>query len=625
MKKIFLIVLLITVNSLAWSQKTIQKIEYYDYWKTKIKKKYSIDQTTQSKNGKYLLYDQQGNCVLDLNYKNDELNGIQKIYFEADEEDDVQSFFGVKYIEDGLEQGSNVKNYCGSPTIIVNYINGKKDGWKKVYVCKPSYQLKKEVLYKDGETVQSKYYNIFVRSEDVSAQQVRYLSTFSDSYSIEDIDYQLKYWASGEICQYYKNGKLAMKKSGSDLSVYNKYGKLIEINGESLFYKNGQIKQSGDTTFYASGRIKSIGQNLFYYENGSLERHGDTTFYQSGKIETLGDDIIFYETGIKKQSGDTTFFQSGKIETIGSDIVFYETGIKKQSRDTTFYQNGKIATIGKNIVYYENGNLKTDGVNKYFENGKPEYFKDASYERTYYNSGQLLSEKNLTTGEYIENYPNGSLKLKTCYNKEGRLNGYYQKYDEKGSLTEFTLYAAGEKQAVNMDIVYKAFRDFFGTTKKSDYISIGDAPMEYYSPNSPTKLIYSKGEKLMGSYKEGYANETLNEKRNIILKNAVNALIGLKALADKNTEQMQEDLKQAKTVEDIEGFLYYYDTIKVQSGNITQKYLTLQSDKSKFSTIGKDQYKVISSEYKEYIKMFYCKTKFDKGSALLEKLDKAVK
>ena len=623
MKKFFFLVLLVTFSINTWSQNLIQKKEYYDYWNTKIKKTYSEDKTTGLKNGAYILYDKKGRPILKLNYKKDKYDGLQYLYIQSDDDDDLQSFFSLSSIESQLDgtEGEDYKiNYCNSPFCLVNYKNGKKEGWKKIYSCSPTYRLKKEIFYVNGLKKITKEYNISWENDD--GGQDYFLESFSKSYNLSDISYQLIYWTctnemwkyydKDSIKQYYKNGKECIIKSGNSQKIYNKNGKLIEwivggINqlypngqikekGDMLFFENGQIKQSGDTTFYASGRIKSIGQNWFYYENGSLERHGDTTFFQNGKIETLGDDIIFYETGIKKQSGDTTFFQ-----------------------------NGKIATIGKNIVYYENGNLKTDGVNKYFENGKPEYFKDASYERTYNNSGQLLSEKNLTTGEYIENYPNGSLKLKTCYNKEGRLNGYYQKYDEQGSLTEFTLYAAGEKQTVNMDIVYKAFRDFFGTTKKSDYISIGDAPMEYYSPNSTTKLIYSKGDKLMGSYKESYADETSNEKRNNILKNAVNALTGLKALADKNTEQMQEELKQAKTVDDIEGFLYYYDTVIVQSGNITQKYLTLQSDKSKISTIGKDQYKVISSEYKEYIKMFYCKTKFDKGAILLEKLDKAVK
>jgi len=379
------------------------------------------------KNGKYLLYDQQGNCVLDLNYKNDEFNGLQKIFFEADENADLQSFFGVKFIENALEQGRKVENYCGSPTIIVNYINGKKDGLKKVYECKPSYQLKKEVIYKDGSTTQTKYFNIFVKSEDYGAKQVRYLSAFSNSYSIEDIDYQLKNWVSGEVYQYYKNGKVAIKKDNADLKVYDKTGTLLswEINGKTNIYSNGQVIKSGDTVFFENGKVKSIGNHL-----------------------------IFYENGIKKKNGDTTFYQTGQIDSIGISISFYETGIKRHHYDTTFFENGKIATIGKDIAYYDNGNLKTDGVNKYFENGKPEYTKDAIYERTYDHSGQLLVEKNLSTGKYIENYPNGQPKIVASYNKKEKLDGWYQKFNENGDLTEYTFYAKGEKQTVNMKTVY---------------------------------------------------------------------------------------------------------------------------------------------------------------------------
>ncbi len=407
------------------------------------------------------------------------------------------------------------------------------------------------------------------------------------------------YYVGGKVATgsllLYKSGSVAIRINGSEVKVYNKSGKMIgwEINGRTNLYDNGQVIKSGDTTFYKNGKIMSIETYLSTY-------------------------LSFYENGIKQRHGDTIFYQSGKIESIGYGISFYENGIKKKSGDTTFYQNGKIATIGKNIVYYENGNLKTDGVNKYFENGKPEYIKDEVFERTYDFSGHLLTEKNLETGQYLEFYYNGRPKVKAYYNKDGKLDGIWAEYDESGNLLVVYNYEAGTKYDVSFDDVYSDFRNFFGIMKTSEFITLGDKPVEYYQPHEKTALLYNKGNKLFKNYKEKLTNEHSSK----IVYDAMMAFNSLKEYTKDNSEIMQQELKKAKTPDDIAGFLSYYYSIKSQASSVNSKFADMLGKyENEFPAITKMDIKPLNAEVKTYNKAYYCEGKFNQGKSLLSKLD----
>ncbi|MBU0487818.1 MAG: hypothetical protein KKD31_07680 [Bacteroidetes bacterium] len=600
-----------------------------EYWSTlKLKEKYTVvTQAPYYKQGKYEAFDSDGNITHSLNYNKGVLDGVQ--YFYLNDEGSPSSY-----------------SYCSpirKPMHVWTYKNGDRVGIQKDYTC-----------------MNGKYFLWVEKNWGEKNTATRYFSTGKKMYVTEWIDKADN--GSGSVEYYFPKGKLRVKFSykydGETYSgkyyEYSEQGELIiesnfsgkkncwinNFTGYDLEYltvgtnrdetkwigvDNCKSCESCEYTIFEDGMKNTMTYSsgvLMSYPNGQKMISGDTTFFENGKIKSIGKTLSFYENGNKKGDGDTTFYESGQVETIGTKISYYLNGSKRHHNDTTFYTNGKVSTIGKDIKFYENGNLKTDGTNKFFENGKPEYTKDESYERTYNADGQLISETNLSTGEYSVNFPNGTRKKIVVYNKKGEINGWLQEFDENGNFIEFSFYVDGKKQDLTISNFYDVFKEAFGSIKKSEYISYGNKPLETYKPHSETKLLYYKGDMLLQSYKEKYSTETSKQKRLLLLKDVVFACSNLLEFAKNYTESMQQELKKTKSIEDIEGFLSYYESVSNQIVEVNQKYSSLMTDKAKAAKMSKDDSKKLAGDIKLYNKLCSSKNKLDMGIELIQRIEK---
>lgn len=165
-------------------------------------------------------------------------------------------------------------------------------------------------------------------------------------------------------------------------------------------------------------------------------------------------------------------FRDGKLKAKG----FYKRG-KRSNKWVFYYENGQKSVEG----YYDEG-LKSNLWMEYYMNGqlswKGNFFKDmrSGFWRYYYENGvqkamtRYLIKSSVVKGEkvkkskgsslkpnveihytispcdsLVEYYPNGKLKVRILYGKEGGLNGTCDYYYENGSKNFEGAFANGKK------------------------------------------------------------------------------------------------------------------------------------------------------------------------------------
>jgi len=488
---------------------------------------------------------------------------------------------------DGVLDGAFQDNFCDGccfGKVESKGVNkdGKYNGIVSKYACKEDkngkclHILSQELSYDEGSLLkQTEYdYEIFNKKYKAVCEKLG-ISDYME-VSKEIIINKSEWPKPPAVTQYYSNGNIAAKriKSYEEVEIYYKNGKL------ALY-----IRENPNT----EGEILEFKK---YNKNGKLiqwEEYGVSKFYANGQI---------------KQSGDSSFYESGKIKTI---------------KEKEFYENGKLMSDGK-ISYYENGQIKSDGTNRFYEDGKPEYTKDELSEKSYNKAGLIVKQKTFSNGEYKEWYDNGKLKLETIKNKDNKIDGVFKSYSETGDIIEIKYYKNGDIQTIKD--IYNQFLSSFGNIKKSEWITYADGTHpSKYEPNKPTKLLYQKGNDILLELCSKYDSETNSKTKNDIFSQAAEILKSMLNLSANYTDEINSKVKKSNSNEDFKGFLFYSDSIEIQSKQIKEQQSKNETNyKNSFSVISKNEYKSVITEIEAYDKTYYSELKFKTGKSIISKL-----
>jgi len=179
-----------------------------------------------------------------------------------------------------------------------------------------------------------------------------------------------------------------------------------EVPSDKLVERQGIKYEINSTTPFT-------GSSVSYYENGQLmSKHN----YKDGERDGLSE--WFHDNG---QLLDRENYKNRERE--GLSERFYDNG---QLDDKKNYKNGKKEGLTEN--YHKNGQLSFKGKYKNDE-------KDGLFEG-YYDNGQLHYKDNYIngklTGPHERYFKNGQLKSRGNYKNNGKFEGIWERYDEKG-------------------------------------------------------------------------------------------------------------------------------------------------------------------------------------------------
>ena len=352
----------------------------------------------------------------ELNYKNGEYDGMQRIYYK-----------NGKVWEESI------------------YKNGKIDGIVKIY-------------YKNGDLWEKQ---IFKNGILLDANHKPWNGPYKRLYKNGQIAAEAQYkdgLPQGEMKSYYENGKIKVIQDfitpeRSILKTYTEKGVLkLEENilsnkydgRQTLYYDNGKIQF--EMTFKNN---LPLGTRKDYSENGALK---DEFTYLEGYKSWKYDE--YYENGKIRKSGMFTGQTKADVKAEGITREYNENG---QLKYELSYHHNK--ANGRAVNYYENGKIQSEvnwkddvptGIRKdYTKEGvlQAEYKYLDGYNKweyiLFYEDGKLMSSGFYTGGSpqkemkqegpYKEYYKNGRLKFEVTY-KNNKKDGVQRKYFSDGTL-----------------------------------------------------------------------------------------------------------------------------------------------------------------------------------------------
>lgn len=347
--------------------------------------------------GKFKVVNVSGNITAEVNYKNNELQGLQKYY------DDEGNLVEEKTFENGIVNGVRKTFYTnGNIDMVENYKNGKLDGVSTTYHVNGGKNC--TLNYNDGNA------------------EGALICTYPNGNKKSNVNYKNNK-LDGQVTYYNEAG---------DITSNSEY-KEGELNGKSTSYFDGKnIKSDGE---FAMGKVKENYKSLF--SNGTTESE---SFYANGKINKR---IAYYQNGMKSVE---TFYDSDEnveryISYDASGNKYFEEKIKNGELKSGLQYGSKFtkpvevspAKKSYTVFNYE-GKLRTDG---FFDKGK----KTGEWKYRY--SSGLIRLK--------ENYVNGKQDgIATTYTRSGALhqiqnykndmlNGRTENYDY-GKISNITNY-----------------------------------------------------------------------------------------------------------------------------------------------------------------------------------------
>ena len=368
------------------------------------------------KEGKYKYLNEDGNLSGELNFKNDQLNGLQKYYNEKGNLDEEKSFLNGKI------NGTRTAYYSnGLVSVIENYKEDKLEGIGTSYYVNGGKQC--EINFTNGERDGK-------------------LSCLYPNGSIKSESHYVKGKLNGLYSTYNEVGDLTLSYNCVNDS----------INGDYHNYYNGKLIKS--EAVYAHGKIQGSFKN--YFSNGALEKEDR---YVGGKIKNVTE----YSSDEKKAT-ESIYNDKEELE----NFSYFDTNKNKYFEEK--YKSGELKS---GIQYAENNpnpveinaSKKPFVINDFygnklatgnFEKGK----KDGEWNHTFPSGIQRLKEnyshgkQNGLSQDYehngflsgIKNYTNDSInglyeiyengKLNRSYSYEkGKQNGPYKKYNPDGSIS----------------------------------------------------------------------------------------------------------------------------------------------------------------------------------------------
>ncbi len=365
--------------------------------------------------GKCKKFDDNGNTIAELNFKNGLLEGLQK-YFG----DNGNLVAEVNYTADKREGQRKTYYSNGNPEVVENYKNDLLDGNSITYYVNGGKQC--EFNYKDDkrEGMLSCYYpNGFKKS------QLAYKDGKANGQ-------YLFYNESGDII--YNSNYINDQLDGDYLEYYD--GKIVKTDAK---YSNG--KPVGTIKTYYPNKAE---ENVITYNNGKIAKY--VSHYANGKMssETLYNDKEEIETYTYYDWNGNKYFEekykSGELkngfqylngksepETISvNKKPFVIRSFNNTVQVSGDFEKGK--KIGNWQYFYSNENLRI----------KESYIKDAQngIREDYNKNGTLRSicnyENNVIKGVY-DTFDNGILSQSVFYS-EGDQNGPYESYYADGKL-----------------------------------------------------------------------------------------------------------------------------------------------------------------------------------------------
>ena len=420
--------ILIACSLSVFSQNLRTITTYHDFLQKKKHEVFTAEPNSLSKQGNYKQYDELGTLIEDAFYRENNLQGIHKIYYDASL----------------ANSHSKPTDYYGKLFAANNYVDGVLEGVSKQYQYLNGQQaLLKDFIYKNGKEIKSiEYYmetNVIASSENDNGE----CYTNFENGAKESIYKRTNGNINGKYIKYYNNGKVASEGDythGIKTGVWKNYSENGILKLEETNFKIGDCPVILMKEFSDQGvpvkEIKLIESNqiqeIIYYENGNkknealysissdcekLKNGNEKTFYESGDLE-----CDFFNKDGEKDGNFKKYYENGKLLSEGVSSNGMEKGIFK-----SYYENGVIQSVtdygnGGSIAYvknyYDNSNLEFEGKVQIIgetQIGDWKYYKeDGTLDYTLSEQGLKTTSSELESKEYwnkILSNKNDSWKL----------------------------------------------------------------------------------------------------------------------------------------------------------------------------------------------------------------------
>jgi antitoxin component YwqK of YwqJK toxin-antitoxin module len=392
--KTFFTTLHVACSISAFSQNLRTVTTYHDYLQTKKNEVYTAEPNTLSKQGSYKRYDELGTLIEEATYKNNNLNGVRKIYYDASL----------------ANSHSKPTDYYGKLFAVENYVNGVLEGTSKEYqYLKGQQALLKDIVYKNGK--EDKLVEYHMESSIIASYEIDNGDCYSNfkSGAKESVYKRVNGNIHGKYVKYFENGKVASEgeyNNGSKTGVWKNYFENGALKSEENDAKIGEctvslIKEYSEQALPVK-EIKLVGANqiqeIAYFENG--KKKSESPFVIASDCEKI------------KEGVEKTYFENEVVET----EITYKNG-KAEGTGKGYYESGKLYTD----CIFANGR-KTGTVKTFFEDGKIQSTTEiesgggAAYVKNYYNNGNLKSEGRI---QILGEKPMGDWKY---YKEDGKLD-----------------------------------------------------------------------------------------------------------------------------------------------------------------------------------------------------------
>lgn len=421
-------------------------------------------------------------------------------------------------------------NHTGDTSKIINYIQGKKNGFSFEYYINSNNECNciklKELYLNDKRNGKSYHYH--------SDGKIHKIIPYSNDLK-NGLAYEFDKDSNIIAITRYRNNQAILHE---EINRYDNNGNKIGL--WKLFYDNGNLKEEKE---YLKGELHGIYKmynkkgfliNTLHYENGEIIKESDdfTTEIDIKEDYDENGNLLFQGSYLNQKPIGVHRFFDPKGEVIKSKIYnpyhqlisegivqlngnregkwidYYPEGNK---RAEGYYNNGK--KTGKWKFYFPNGRIKQTGS---YTNGK----LSGSW-KWYYTNGNLRKEEfyiyGLPDGESIEYSDTGYIIAKGNY-IQGEKEGKW-KYDI-GDQTEYGNYVMGLK-----DGIWKRHYKSNGSIAFEGRFLQGspDGKHVYYFPNGKDKEIqyYETGEKVKSwakYYESGELHVVIQYRNNEIYK-----------------------------------------------------------------------------------------------------------
>lgn len=383
------------LSELNYKNNELDGVQHYNY--PNLQKSDEVTYVNGKKNGPFKNYYWNGALKLEGSFLNDENHGIHTSYYPN----------GGKLCEFNLSHGvSDGKNTCywpnGTKKSEYTYVNGKAEGPGFMY---------NEV----GDIVrEAQFANDFFDGKVTIYFDGKQVKSSVEYKNGEESNNSQEYYANNQISKesFYKNGVI------SELKSYDASGKLLTHN---LYDNKGKITESRNytndeipfiTEIYKNDKINKI---LLYYPNPESPQEINP---KNAQLEVRNVDGVLIAKGQYKdylKEGEWTYYYSN------GEISFkenYEKGVANGLR--TDYNKGNILNFKE---YLKEGN--TNGLIESYEH-------DNVYLKSYYQDNQLH-------GPYQYFYPNGNISSEGFF-VDGEQNYFYYNYFIDGTVNSKRLY-----------------------------------------------------------------------------------------------------------------------------------------------------------------------------------------